>query len=89
MCHFCNGTGYEPIVDESGDVEMVLCYECQPAVPNDVVATVVAQLLAEMRDGGVADPLGATVSLGAVVTDLYRLSGIASPIGLEAWVGAA
>lgn len=86
MCMYCNGTGYEQAVDETGVVEAVRCYECDGATGGLHMA--VTRLIGELRADGISNPLGATMTLGAVLTDLYRMAGVKTPIGLESWVGA-
>lgn len=93
MCIDCGGTGYAMFVDDGGDVEVVRCYTCcaetdEPVTAPAALHTAVTRLVGELRDAGIPDPLGATMTLGAVLSDLYRVAGIEAPIGLDAWMGA-
>jgi len=47
----------------------------------------VMQVLHDLRADGITDPLSATVSVGALVRDLYRAANLPVPIGLAAWTG--
>ncbi len=44
-------------------------------------------LLADLRDAGISDPLSVTVSVAALLADLYRAAGVPFPLGLLHWTG--
>jgi len=62
-----------------------------PTTPTDSTATVltdaVYQLLDDLRAAGISDPLSATISVGALIADLYRAAAVPFPIGLACWSG--
>jgi hypothetical protein len=52
-----------------------------------VLHEAIVRVLEELRTSGIADPLSATVSVGALVRDLYRAANLPVPIGLAVWTG--
>jgi len=62
-----------------------------PTTPTDSTAMVlndaVRHLLDDLRDAGISDLLSATISVGALIADLFRAAGLPFPIGLACWSG--
>jgi len=49
----------------------------------------VYQLLDDLRAAGIVDPLSASVSVGALIADLFRAAAVPFPLGLLHWTGDA
>jgi len=59
----------------------------EAAIATPALHLAVMQVLHDLRADGITDPLSATVSVGALVRDLYCAANLPVPIGLAAWAG--
>jgi len=66
---------------------MIATLERPTPIPTNALHLAVMQVLHDLRADGIADPLSATISVGALVRDLYRAANLPVPIGLAAWAG--
>jgi len=66
---------------------MIVTMTRPTAIPTNALHLVVMQMLHDLRADGITDPLSATVSVDAIVRDLYRAANLPVPISPACWSG--